>query len=197
MSEIERAGADAYWNNVARESCRRGDASGMGKALGELELMGAPSRPGYRGWTLLMEAAIFGSEACVEVAVEKRASPVDAADESGMTALMHAAMVCESSCLRLILAAGADARIQDKVGATALHLACESGNEDCSMLLAGKSDLWARNEDGLTCWESAREVGQLTLAERLKAMAWAIKDRLAIEKESAPSKGAAGPGRTL
>jgi ankyrin repeat protein len=55
---------------------------------------------------------------------------MDAQNEKGETALMHAAYFNDADVVSALLAAGADAALKDSRGKTALKYAEENGNRD-------------------------------------------------------------------
>ena len=73
-------------------------------------------------------AAWKGSEVCARRLIERRAD-INQQDESGGTSLMEAADHAHVGIVLLLLQAGADLRIKDKWGDTALSLA--KANNDC------------------------------------------------------------------
>ncbi len=72
-------------------------------------------------------------------------------DESGRTALMHAAEEGQTEMCNLLLDRGASLEIRDADGRTALmHAACGGQGETCTLLLARGADLEVRYESGRT-----------------------------------------------
>eukprot|EP00928_Gymnodinium_smaydae_P029145 TRINITY_DN22029_c0_g1_i1.p1 TRINITY_DN22029_c0_g1~~TRINITY_DN22029_c0_g1_i1.p1 ORF type:complete len:355 (-),score=72.13 TRINITY_DN22029_c0_g1_i1:200-1225(-) len=106
-----------------------------------------------RGWndavarqTPLMRACQSGNDAEVEALLAKKAD-VDARDALMQTALLYAAGANEGkfndaagnvSCLRAMLAAGANPDAMSEQGDTVMSLVCDSGNPGITMLLLAR-----------------------------------------------------------
>jgi ankyrin repeat protein len=90
-----------------------------------------------------MYAALAGHEEVVAMLLEA-ASPVNAANRSGLTALMLAAMKGHETIVRRLLAAGADPRAQDVTGKTARELALENSNTDVAAIVAAAQEAAAK-----------------------------------------------------
>lgn len=95
---------------------------------------------------VLVYAASKGHLDVVEFLLEQKAR-VDAADKHQNTALLRGAKY--PSIVKTLLAHKADVTRANKIGDTALHMACEEGSEEaCVLLLAAGADANARNDEG-------------------------------------------------
>lgn len=81
---------------------------------------------------------------------------IDARDQTGASALLHAAENPSANLVEVLLAFGADIGAADHAGDTALHKAAASASlaAACSLVAAG-ADAWAENKQGLTPLEVA------------------------------------------
>jgi ankyrin repeat protein len=77
---------------------------------------------------------------------------IDIADTGNVwTALHWACYLNLFSIVQMLLGLGANIRLKSKLGATALHIACEEGHEDAArLLLASKAPLNTRDDAGRT-----------------------------------------------
>jgi len=81
-----------------------------------------------QGITALHRAASIGSQPMVDLFLDTKLAPgstrpaagIDASDNEGMTALMHAAAECHGEIVVLLLKRGADPTRRDKSGSSAL-----------------------------------------------------------------------------
>ena len=104
------------------------------------------------GFTVLMWAATYGREKCVELLLP--VSEPNASNRLGRTALMLAANKASESCVaRLIPVSNAWAR--DGEGQTALMRAAVNGNAECVELLLPVSEATARDRVGMTALDIA------------------------------------------
>jgi ankyrin repeat protein len=144
---------ESYWGS-AREKQNELDsklwsaaASGDFKKGVKLLAKGAdPKSRNASGATALMWAAYSNSGPLVE-AIAPRCE-LDAQDEDGATALMWAARSRSPDAAKALLAAGANSRLAEKYGRTALMLAAHIGSLDMVEILARKSDIWQTDRDG-------------------------------------------------
>jgi TonB family protein len=121
-----------------------------------------------------------------------RSSDVDAPDEAGWTALMHAASAGHEAVVRVLLDAGADIRRRDKVGETALHLAAANGRTAVSrLLLQAGADFAARDVEGRTPLFSAIESGRGEIIALLHSAA------VSTSKGQSPALAVAAEGNTV
>jgi ankyrin repeat protein len=96
------------------------------------------------GATALMHAALYASERCMKVLVDKGAD-VNAATSGGSTALMWAAG--EPSKIRFLLARGADRHAKNNMGMTALDVALlRDGGDAAAKLLAAPGQVLRRSD---------------------------------------------------
>ena len=110
-------------------AAREGDVA---KALRWIE-RGASPRVGAEGLTALHVAALMGREAMVAALLPM--SDASLADYEGKTALMRACQHGREGCVRLLLAAGADALARDLEGQNALMMACRQARDGCARAL--------------------------------------------------------------
>jgi len=97
---------------------------------------------------------------------------LDAADEAGWTALMHAADAGHGTVVRLLLDAGASVNLKNGVQETALHLAARQGRTEVArLLLNAGADFAARDADGRTPLFLAIERGRAGIIELLHSAA--------------------------
>ena len=96
--------------------------------LDQTKVLGSPDPQSQR--TALMNAAYFGPAASVELLLDREAE-VDAKDNRGHTALMHAAGsdLSEPAIIKLLLQKGADPTLKNQRGDTALALARRRGDK--------------------------------------------------------------------
>src|SRR6185295_8891621 len=92
----------------------------------------------FKGRTALMMAAPYGSPEMIRVLLDARAN-VNARDVAGMTPLMFAVASenQDAEVIKLLLAAGADTKVQTTTGETALVWARKYGDPAVLKLLGG------------------------------------------------------------
>lgn len=99
---------------------------------------------------------------------DDRAHGINVRDHNGATALMHAAGIGSLAAIRLIIGKGADVRLADDYGMTALHRAAEGGmHEACTLLLAHGAVRDAKDALNLRPADVAHAWGHPALAEQL------------------------------
>jgi TonB family protein len=99
-------------------------------------------------------------------------SIVDASDDAGWTALMHAGSAGHDAVVRVLLDAGADVRLRNKAGETALHLAAQNGHTAVArLLLQAGADFAARDAEGRTPLFRAIEGGHAEIIALLHSAA--------------------------
>jgi len=127
-----QAGADP--NAVVRESAPRpGTLSGT--YAEQLKGTTGFTLKDFKGFTPLMFASVNGNANVVTRLIQAGAD-VNRHTADNMTALMAAAQGGYSSCVRLLLAAGADKAIQHSgSGLTAREIALRSGHSECERML--------------------------------------------------------------
>lgn len=82
----------------------------------------------------LMSAAFWGNGRCLAMLLEAGAR-VDATDNAGLSAAMHATSEGHADCLSLLIEAGANLSIESLSGATASSLARDGQHFDCASLI--------------------------------------------------------------
>lgn len=92
---------------------------------------------------------------------------VDAEDDEGRTALAHAVEARSRACVEALIAAGADAKVASRDGATPLMRASRVGARDILDLLLPGSDPKARDESGRTALMLACEAAFVECVEAL------------------------------
>jgi TonB family protein len=117
-------------------------------------------------------AAAGQTEAIRTLLSERDQVDVDATDEAGWTALMHAASAGHDAVVRLLLGAGASVRRESDGHETALHMAARNGRtEVVRPLLEAGADYAARDADGRTPLFLAIERSRAGIIELLHAAA--------------------------
>ena len=104
-------------------------------------LLDAGAEPGHRdvyGWTPLMRAAGNGHVATVRTLAP--VSDLDAVDESGLTALHHAAHEGFSRVAAVLLERCADATLRDEYERTAAEMARNAGHRRLAEMIAAKRE---------------------------------------------------------
>lgn len=104
-------------------------------------------------WTALHIAARMGLLEAARLLLDRGADPSFTAAVGELTPLMVAIIGSSgrSDVVSLLLERGADPSAKGPGGATALHLACEQGLEECMMaLVQGNCDTDAKDDDGCT-----------------------------------------------
>jgi ankyrin repeat protein len=79
------------------------------------------------GETILHQACKFNNEALVKVLIERKVE-LDAKDNLGKTAFLHAAENGHTNCVKRLLRARVDPTIGNKWNAVGLHYACSNGH---------------------------------------------------------------------
>jgi TonB family protein len=103
---------------------------------------------------------------------------VDAPDEAGWTALMHAAGAGHAAMVGLLLDAGASVALRNRAQETALHLAAQQGStEVVRLLLAAGADFAARDGEGRTPLFRAIDRGRAEVVKLLHTAALASFNR--------------------
>ena len=88
------------------------------------------------GWTPLHYAATNGHLAVIELLLENHAY-IDAESPNGTTPLMMAAHYGSPAAVKLLLEAGADPRLKNQLGLTAIDFAQRANRSDAAELIAG------------------------------------------------------------
>jgi len=87
-----------------------------------------PNKADVYSWTPLMRAVNEGERQIVKLLLEQGEARVNQAGENGITALHLAALKASADLVELLLAHGADPRIEDYSGRTALEFAKKNNN---------------------------------------------------------------------
>ena len=129
--------------------------------------------PRLRDWAVSGQA-----EAIRTLLSESDQIVVDSTDETGWTALMHAANAGHDAVVQLLLDAGANVDLENDTQNTALHLAAQEGRTEAArLLLEAGADFVARDADGRTPLFLAIERGRAEIIELLHAAALAGSSR--------------------
>jgi ankyrin repeat protein len=117
----------------------------------------------------LQAASLFGHVGVVTALLAAGAA-VDAAGDSGMTALLHAVKEGKLTVVRKLVAAGADVKAADRSGMTALmHAVRLSSLEVVRALVEAGADVGAADESGETALMHAAETNNVKVAQALVA----------------------------
>ncbi|PSC67696.1 sel1 domain repeat-containing [Micractinium conductrix] len=94
---------------------------------------------------------------------------LDAADQKGLTLLMHAAGAGQRQAVKLLLQRGAAVALKGPGGVTALHCAAGAGDAACvQLLLAGGADILGKDNAGRTALQVAQLLGHKEAAGPLR-----------------------------
>mmetsp|Transcript_68651 Transcript_68651/g.128066 ORF Transcript_68651/g.128066 Transcript_68651/m.128066 type:complete len:121 (+) Transcript_68651:67-429(+) len=83
----------------------------------------------------LLAAASAGDVSVCEEVLARAPKTLEACDQSGKTALLHAAQAGHASVCRLLLQKHADVEATDKDNGTPLRYACRAKHQECIALL--------------------------------------------------------------
>jgi TonB family protein len=120
----------------------------------------------------LRDGARAGEAQSVRGLLAEAAPNVDAADETGWTALMYAVDGGYDEIVQMLLQAGASPDLQNEAGETALHLAARRGRTASARLLLGAgADFGLRDSEGRTPLYRAIERRRADIIEMLQAAA--------------------------
>ena len=126
-------------------------------------------RDNAQGSTALMAAAGAGKTALVQRLIALDAKSVNAASQSGWTALMYAALGGHLEAAQALLGAGAQPDAANADGARALMLAAHQGHADVvRLLLQAGARPDATDRSGATALHYARQNGQAGTASLLQ-----------------------------
>lgn len=138
-------------------------------ACAELLRLGADAHAagGADAQTPLLRWLAIGENQDVPMELLK-ASPLDAQDSMGCTALHYAAQHAQPGLCEMLLGLGASPQVADAHGNTPLHYAAEEGCEPiCRLLLERGADALARNAAGAAPADLARAAGYSELLSLL------------------------------
>lgn len=106
---------------------------------------------GVMGASMAVHDAVRSGDPALLRTVIAESASLDARDERGWTALMHAIFRADQAATALLLEAGASADIGDWLGQTPLHLAASKGTRKmCQWLIEAGSNTNSRNAGGVT-----------------------------------------------
>jgi len=126
------------------------------------------------GWTPLHLAGHFRQTAVIDVLLAHGADVNAVSRNADANAPLHAAAAggADTTVMRQLVAAGARVNHRQSGGYTALHEVAAIGNADVArLLLDAGGEPEARNTEGRTPGELAREAGHAALADTLDAAA--------------------------
>lgn len=131
-------------------------------ALAVCALLLSPTLSAQQSTSSLWTWAATGQVAAVrDLLARPRPDVIDAQDEMGWTALMHAASAGHDMVARILLEKGANLALRNTIGETALHLAARRGRADVvRRLLTAGADIAARDTEGRTSLFKAIEGAQ-------------------------------------
>jgi TonB family protein len=122
----------------------------------------------------LRDSARTGDVPAVRELLAVAGAGVDAADETGWTALMYAAEAGHDDVVEALLEAGARPNLQNQAGETALHLAARHGRAaSAGLLVRAGADLGLRDAEGRTALYRAIERRHADVIELLQVAAQA------------------------
>ncbi|HWP12695.1 MAG TPA: ankyrin repeat domain-containing protein [Ramlibacter sp.] len=111
----------------------------MAALKGHLELarklIGRDADVNKTGWTPLHYAATNGHVAIIELLLERHAY-IDAESPNGTTPLMMAAHYGSTAAVKVLLDAGADPKLRNQLGLSAIDFANRAGRRDSAELIA-------------------------------------------------------------
>ena len=111
----------------------------MAALKGHLEmarkLIGRDADVNKTGWTPLHYAATNGHVAIIELLLERHAY-IDAESPNGTTPLMMAAHYGSTAAVKVLLDAGADPKLKNQLGLSAIDFAYRAGRRDAAELIA-------------------------------------------------------------
>jgi TonB family protein len=120
----------------------------------------------------LRDWAQVGEVQSVRDLLAEGAPDLDAADETGWTALMYAVEGGHDEIVQMLLEAGASPNPQNQAGATALHLAARRGRTaSARLLLRAGADFGLRDSEGRTPLYRAIERRRADIIEMLQVAA--------------------------
>ena len=99
-----------------------------------------PGRTSSLARTGLMLAAANGHVDVCDYIVREGKANVDQADNTGRTALHHAAKAMQHETVQILLDHGANMHLRDNYGNTAFHSAARSGSQECVEVLASQEE---------------------------------------------------------
>ena len=154
-----------------------------------------------RGYSPLMQAALYGRAETVSLLVREGEADVNHVAYSGATPLLCAlaARRGREQMVRMLLERGADVNHADDLGFTALITAALDGSTAVgAMLLSRGADVGRVSIEGKTALEIARERGNLSFADMVEAHARRVRQaRIGARRrlsERVPRKDAASGG---
>ncbi|MDE2901574.1 MAG: ankyrin repeat domain-containing protein [Chloroflexota bacterium] len=127
------------------------------------------------GWTLLHLAPWAGQQETTQLLLTRCADLTAVSTNPLRNQALNAAVAgpnreTRTTCVRLLLEAGADANNRQVRGNTPLHTSAHLGDiESVEALLAHGADTGLRSDDGKSAADYAREGGHEELAKRLEA----------------------------
>ena len=122
---------------------------------------GGNNRGGKGGFIvqgLIQKLAQKGDPKLVQL-VLKNGANADETDETGVTPLMTAAVYGYDAVVRVLVEHGADLLLKDEYGKTALHqcsLSCSKETIEMMVGKMGRTQLGAKDKDGITAFDMAR-----------------------------------------
>lgn len=135
------------------------------------------------GRTALMVSAFDKSRIDAMKKILSFGANVNATDNLGKTALMHAINNNNGAMMDILLKCGAEINTQDVLGNTPLMICAKRGNrEGTRVLVAMGADVFSQNKNGQTAYDIARACGNTTCAEIL-AKAEKIYTQVASENK--------------
>lgn len=143
---------------------------GLGVSLLLMSAATVADDPGIsvEGAPTTVHDAVRNGHIAILRAVIAKARSLDARDEEGWTALMHAIANRNEAATTLLLEAGASPNIGDKLGRTPLHLAATEGSlKICQLLVQAGANVNSRDAGGVTPIMRAAGNGRRDITELL------------------------------
>ncbi len=136
------------------------------------------------GWTALHYAASKGHIDLIRLLIDQQAY-LDAESPNGTTPLMMAASYGSAMSVKLLLEEGADPRIKNKLGLTALDMAKQPEKEDAKRYLLAFTTAWNQKYSPQAIQQAERELAAMREKDETKEEDVVEKTAVAVEEKTA------------